>query len=148
MPRKIEPYNRIAVAIGGEYVNPQVIHEAVRLSTLVGAKLYAVHMRYPYAGKPTMMMDALPKFSEDDIRSHFSKRGYKELAEKVPVKIYEGTNVAKLLARVTKNVDLLIVGHIQRNRLLAALLAQPLHMQIMDIVSCPVIVVPKPRRRK
>ena len=143
MPHQVQPVNKIVVALSGKLVNPQVIHQAVRLSRLLDAELHAVHMRFPKAGDLTMMMDPLPLYKEDELRDHFRKRGYVELAETVPVQIFEGSNVAKLLSRVTKGADLLILGHRQRNRLLAALSASPIQQQILDVVDCPVVVVPK-----
>lgn len=143
MPPKIEPFSKIVVALSGPLINPRVIHEAVRLSTLLDARLYAVHMKYPKAGELTMMMDPLPLYKEEDLRQHFRERGYEELAETIPIKIVEGTNVAKLLRQVTEDTDLLIMGHKQRNRLLAALSSNVVELQILDVVSCPVLVVPK-----
>lgn len=140
------PYKKIVVALAGKLVNAQVIHEAVRIATIMNAKLIAVHIRYPKAGKPTMMMEPLPAFDEDDIRQHFRKRGYKELADTIPVKIFDGTSSAKVLARVTKGVDLLVVGHQQRNRILQAISGNPPNVQLVDVVDCPVLIVPNARR--
>ena len=143
MPPTVEPLDKIVVALSGRLVNPRVIHEAVRFSRLLGAKLYAVHIKFPGAGDLTMMMDPLPVYTEEDLRDQFRESGYEELAETIPLKIFEGTNVARLLAQVTEGADLLIVGHKHRNRLLAALSASPVQQQILDVVSCPVMVVPK-----
>jgi nucleotide-binding universal stress UspA family protein len=148
MPKPTEPIKKIAVAIAGKSANPQVVHEAVRLAGQLNAKLYAVHISYPSAGKATFMMDAVPLFTEDDVREHIRKRGYKDLADSIPVKIYTGANPAKLLARVTKSVDMLVVGHKHRNRILQALTSAPVQQQIMDVVECPVLVVPPKRRPK
>lgn len=146
MARSTTPIRKIAVAIAGKSANPQVVHEAVRLARQLDALLYAVHISYPKAGKPTMMMDALPEFTEADIREHIRQRGYRELAESIPVKIYKGTNPARLLARVTEAVDLLVIGHRHRNVLLKALVAGSVQQQLMDVVHCPVVVVPAKRR--
>ncbi len=143
MPPVTDPIRKIVVALSGPLVNPNVIHEAVRFSNLFDAELHAVHMRLPNAGKLTMMMDPLPVYSEEDLRDHFRKRGYDELAESIPVTIVKGTNVAKMLKEATENAGLLIVGHKQRNRLLASLSDRSVQLQIMDVVNCPVMVIPK-----
>lgn len=144
----MEPYKKVVVALGGKLVDPAVIHEAVRIATLTNAKLIAVHIRYPSAGKPTMMMDPLPAFGEEDIRELFRKRGYSELADKITVRFFDGANSAKVLARVTKEVDLLILGHVQRNRIVQAITGPPPNIQLMDVVECPVLLVPDTRKRK
>lgn len=144
----IEPYKKVVVAIGGKLVNPAVIHEAVRIASIMNAKLIAVHIRYPRAGKPTMMMDPLPSFNEEDIRDHFRRRGYSDIADGIPVHIFDGMNSAKVLARVTKGVDLLVVGHVQRNRIVQALSSSPPNIQLMDVVECPVLIVPKNKTTK
>ena len=141
----VEPYKKIVVALGGKLVNPAVVHEAVRIARLSRAKLIAVHIRYPRAGKPTMMMDKIPEYDEESIRDHFRKRGYRELGDSVTVEIYDGTNSAKVLARVTKGADLLVVSHVQRNRIVKALSGTPPNVQLMDVVQCPVLIVPKKR---
>lgn len=143
MPQRIEPFKKIVVALSGKPVNPQVIHQAVRLSTLLNAELHAVHMRFPHVGELTMMMEPLPLYTEDDLRAQFRERGYTELAETLPVQIVEGTHVAKLLGEVTKGADMIIMGHRHRNRILAALSAAPIQLQILDVVDCPVVVIPK-----
>lgn len=148
MAPKLPPIKKIAVAIAGKSANPQVVHHAARMAEQLGAKLVAVHIRYPGAGKPTFMMDALPVFTEDDVREHIRRRGYKELADAIPVRIFEGSNPAKLLARVTRSVDMLIIGQKNRNRILQALSTAPLPKQIMDVVECPVLVIPPKRRAK
>ena len=146
MARALPPIRKIAVAIAGKSANPQTVHEAVRLANQLEAELRAVHIRYPAAGKATFMMDALPVFTEDDVREHFRSRGYKELAASIPVKIFTGNNPAKLLARVTKSADLLVIGHRHRNWLVKALSTAPVQQQLMDVVECPVLVVPTKRR--
>jgi len=128
MARALPPIRKIAVAIAGKSANPQTVHEAVRLANQLEAELRAVHIRYPAAGKATFMMDALPVFTEDDVREHFRSRGYKELAASIPVKIFTGNNPAKLLA------------------LVKALSTAPVQQQLMDVVECPVLVVPTKRR--
>ncbi len=143
----IEPYKKVVVAIGGKLVNPAVIHEAVRIAQIMNAKLFAVHIKYPRAGKPTMMMDPLKAYDEEDIRQHFRKRGYVDLADKIQVRIFDGANTSKVLARVTKGVDLLVVGHVQRNVIQKALSVTPPNIQLMDVVECPVLLVPKAKKK-
>ncbi len=64
-------------------------------------------------------------------------------AATVAIQIVEGTNVAKLLGEVTRGADMIIMGHRHRNRILAALSAAPIQLQILDVVDCPVVVIPK-----
>jgi len=139
----VEPVGKIVVSLSGPLVNPRVIHEAVRFSRLMNSKLHAIHMSLPKAGELTMMMDPLRKYSEADLRDHFRLRGYPELAETIPLKIVKGRNVAKMLKDVTNGADLLIIGHKHRNRLTAALATGSIALQILDVVSCPVMVIPK-----
>jgi len=100
-------------------------------------------MRLPKAGELTMMMDPLPVYTEDDLRDHFRKCGFDDLAETVPVTIEKGNHGAKELKRATTNARLLIVGYKKRNRLLAALSDRSVQLQIIDIVECPVLVIPR-----
>lgn len=143
MSSSVKPIKKIVVALSGTLINPRVIHESVRLSRLLNADLHAVHIRFPGAGEPTMMMEPLPVYTEEHLRDHFRTRGYEKLADTIPVKIVEGNSVAKLLAKVTEGADMLIVGHKQRNRLLAGLSGGSVELQILDVIACPVLVIPK-----
>ena len=147
MPQSIEPIGSIFIALGGKRVNPHVIHEAVRMASLLGAEIKVVHMRWPGSGDPTMMMEPLPVYTEDELRDQFRDLGYPDLADKVVIKISKGKNVAKLLARVTKGADMLVIGHRYRNRLQTALSMGSVQQQILDVVSCPVLVVPRRRKK-
>ena len=130
------------VALGGKLINPSVIHETARMADIFDAKITVVHIRWPGAGELTMMMEPLPVYTEEELRELFRNAGYESLADEVAVKIHEGKSVAKSLAHLTQAADMLIVGHKYRNRLQAALSIGSVQQQILDVISCPVLVVP------
>ncbi len=146
MPHSVEPVSHIVVALGGKRINSRVIHEAVRMAHLLEAEIKVVHMRWPGAGELTMMMEPLPVFTEEELRSQFRDVGYEDEADSVVIEIFEGKSVAKLLAKVTLGADMLIIGHKYRNRLQAALSTGSLQQQILDVITCPVLVVPRVRK--
>ena len=140
--RTSKPYKRVLVMLGVRKPNKNVIDEAVRLSDQLGAKLCAIQINLPGAGKPTMMMEPLPRIQEKDVRDAFRRHGHKDVAKEMGVRIDEGASLAQVIRRETKRADLLVIGHKQRNRLLAALRVASIDKQLVDLSDCPLVVVP------
>ncbi len=119
-----------------------VINEAIRLAETLNADLSAFHVNDPAAGKAHMMMDTLPLVSEEDIREQFRKAGYEKEANEIKITLTESDSYAKEIAKATENIDLLVIGHHPKNAFLAALI-DSVDERVADLVSCPVLVVPK-----
>lgn len=135
-------YEQIVVALAGERDEHTVIHEAVRLASAVDAHLTALHVNDPVAGKTTMMMEAERLVTETDIQKMFVDLGYLAEASDLHVEIREGASLPKEIASATEGADLLVIGHRQKNRFLAAL-ADAADKHLADLVSCPVLIVPR-----
>jgi nucleotide-binding universal stress UspA family protein len=141
------PYKQILIALAGKDDEDDLIREAVKLSDAVGARLTVLHVNEPAAGKMTMMIDPTPLVREHDVRSRFERLGFSASADGVDVRIVQAASVAKEIARATKDADLLVIGHRQKNRFLAAVVEE-IDRHIADMVACPILVVPRRRRRK
>ena len=83
-----------------------------------------------------------PLVSEEDIREQFRKAGYEKEANEIKITIVESESYAKEIAKATENIDLLVIGHHPKNAFLAALI-DSVDERVADLVSCPVLVVPK-----
>lgn len=142
LQRVAMPYKKILVALAGEADEHRVIEEALRLSTTLGAELAALHVNEPGAGALSMMMDAAPRVTEEDIRAQFRNRGYEQEADAIDVQVRTGPSLPKEIAAATQDADLLILGHRQKNRFLAAL-TDAADKHLTDLVSCPVLIVPR-----
>ena len=119
-----------------------VIEEAIRLEGTLNADLSAFHVNDPAAGKAHMMMDSLPLVSEEDIQEQFRKAGYEKEATEIKITIAESESYAKEIAKATEDIDLLVIGHHSKNAFLAALI-DSVDERVADLVSCPVLMVPK-----
>ena len=135
-------YDRIVVALAGEHDEHTVIHEAVRLGAAVGAHLTVLHINDPAAGRVTMMMEPEKRVTESDIQKMFVDLGYLREASDLQVDVREGTSLPKEIASATQDADLLVIGHRQKNRFLAAL-SDAADKHLADLVSCPVLIVPR-----
>ena len=89
-----------------------------------------------------MMMDTLPLVSEEDIREQFLKAGYEKDANEIKITIVESESYAKEIAKATEDIDLLVIGHHPKSAFLAALI-DSVDERVADMVSCPVLLVPK-----
>ena len=119
-----------------------VIEEAIRLAGTLNADLSAFHVNDPAAGKAHMMMDSLPLVSEEDIQEQFRKAGYEKEATEIKITIAESESYAKEIAKATEDIDLLVIGPHSKNAFLAALI-DSVDERVADLVSCPVLMVPK-----
>ena len=86
-------------------------------------------------------MGGLPRKTEDDLRSQFRNLGYEKEAGEINVMIVEGENYPKEIAKASKDVDLLVLGHFHKNRLLAAFI-DSVDERVTDLASCPILIVP------
>lgn len=136
------PYKKILIALDCTEDENNVIHEAIRLTTTLNAELSAFHVNDRAAGKAHMMMDTLPLISQNDIREQFRKLGYEKEAKELKVTLVESSSYPKEIAKATEDVDLLIIGHRHKNQFLATLI-DSVDERVADLVSCPVLVVPK-----
>ena len=135
-------YDKIVVALAGESDESSVIQEAVRLATNLDADLTVLHVNDPAAGKVTMMMEAQRLVTESDIHKLFVDLGYLETASQMTVDVREGTVLPKEIAVATEGADLLVIGHRQKNRFLAAL-TDAADKHLADRVGCPILIVPR-----
>lgn len=136
-------YESILVALTGKDNEENLVREAVRLSQSLDAELAAIHVNDPHAGEISMMMPSERLVTEEDIRNQFRKFGFEDVAEQVKVNIESGTAYAKIIARCSEGVDLLVLGHHQRHRFLGAII-DSIDEQVADLVICPILVVPCP----
>jgi len=136
------PYKKILIALECTGDENNVIDEALRLAGTLHAELSAFHVNDPAAGKAHMMMDTLPLVSEEDIREQFRKAGYEKEANEIKITITESESYAQEIAKATEDIDLLVIGHHSKNAFLAALI-DSVDERVADLVSCPVLLVPK-----
>ncbi len=136
------PYKKILIALECTGDENNVIDEAIRLAETLNSDLSAFHVNDPAAGKAHMMMDTLPLVSEEDIRQQFRKAGYEKEANEIKVTLTESDSYAQEIAKATEDIDLLVIGHHPKNAFLAALI-DSVDERVADLVSCPVLMVPK-----
>lgn len=135
-------FDSILVALAGMDDEENVIHETVRLAQALNAELTVLHVNDPKAGKVSMMMKTERMVEEETLREQFRKLGYDTTASALKFNIITGTSLPKAIAQATQNVDLLVIGHRRKNRFLAAF-ADAADKHLADLVSCPVLIVPR-----
>ena len=135
------PYKTILISLEGKEEENSVIHEAIRVASILDAELMVIHVNDPGAGKAHMVMGLLPLKTEDDLKNQFRSLGYETIADKIKIMIVEGTNYPSEIAKASENVDLLVTGHHHKNRLFAVLI-DSIDERVSDLVSCPMLVVP------
>tara|TARA_B100000959_G_C14800991_1_gene549728 strand:+ start:374 stop:793 length:420 start_codon:yes stop_codon:yes gene_type:complete len=137
-------YKNIMVALSGKGDETPVIDEVARLKNSFNAKLIAVHVNDPHAGKMSMMMDSVGHdFTEEEIRDLFRNAGHEEIAKRMEVQILTGKLVHKEISKAAQSIDLLILGHRKINRFKDQFFDSE-DEGIINTVNCPVLVVPKP----
>ena len=135
-------YKKLLMALACKESEVRVIREAVRIATETHADLTVLHVNDPHAGKAHMMMDALPRITEADIRNLFRAAGFVKEAEQVKIEITKGESCPHAIASATEDADLLIIGHCRRNRFLHAFV-DSVDERVTNLVSCPVMIVPR-----
>jgi len=136
------PFDSILVALAGMDDEENVIHETVRLAKALGAEVTVLHVNDPKAGKVSMMMETERMVTEEALRDQFRKLGYDATASMLKFNIVTGSSLPRAIAEATHNVDLLVIGHRRKNRFLAAF-ADSADKHLADLVSCPVLIVPR-----
>ena len=136
------PFDSILVALAGMDDEENVIHETVRLAQALGAEVTVLHVNDPKAGKVSMMMETERMVTEEALRDQFRKLGYDTTASMLKFNIVTGSSLPRAIAEATHNVDLLVIGHRRKNRFLAAF-ADSADKHLADLVSCPVLIVPR-----
>ena len=134
-------YKNILLSLNCRDDEKRVVDEAMRLKSFLEVRLSVVHINDPGAGKAHMMMDALPRISESDIENQFQKFGYGEEINKIKIILIDSETYAKAIAGVTKDFDLLIMGHHPKSRILA-FLKDSIDERVADRIHCPVMLVP------
>ena len=79
------PYENIVVSLACKSDEEAVIRESVRVAGFAGARLTALHVNEPAAGKMTMMIDPTRRITEEDIRQRFRDLGLDEAADEIVV---------------------------------------------------------------
>jgi nucleotide-binding universal stress UspA family protein len=134
-------YKNILLSLNCRDDEKRVLDEAMRLKSYSGANLSVVHINDPGAGKAHMLMDTLPRVSENDIVNQFEKFGYGEEAQRIKIILIDSETYAKAIARITKGFDLLIMGHHPKSRILA-FLKDSTDERVADRINCPILLVP------
>ena len=136
-------YHRILIALDGDAEEKAVIDEAVRVATALEANLEVIHVNDPTAGKASMMMDTLPLVTEEDLRDLIKRSGYEGIAKRINIQIAVSEDYPSEIAKATRNADLLILGHHQKN-VVQAFLTDGTDERVADMVDCPVLMIPMP----
>jgi nucleotide-binding universal stress UspA family protein len=135
-------FKNILLALAGKKEESDLVSVAAELTRQLNGRLSVIHINEPGAGKPHMMMDAPPSVEEKDILNLFDAAGLGKEADSVDINIVKSDSLEEKIAAATKEVDLLILGHSPKNRLLHAL-TETVDENITNKAKCPVLVVPK-----
>lgn len=136
------PYKSITVALAGKENEASVIRETIRLARIAEAELTVLHVNDPHAGEHSMMMHSEPLVTEQDLRTQLRDLGFETEAETVRVIIITGSSYPKEIARATRDADLLVIGHRQKDTFLHALI-HSVDKHIVDLVNCPILILPR-----
>lgn len=134
-------YKNILLSLNCRDDEKRVLDEAIRLKSFFEANLSVVHINDPGAGKAHMMMDTLPRVRKSDIEDQFKKFGYGDELSKIKIILKDSETYAKAIAGVTKDFDLLIMGHHPKSRILA-FLKDSTDERVADRIHCPIMLVP------
>ena len=135
------PFKNITLALNGFEEEIPLIQQAFSLKEALGASLKVLHVNDPDAGTLHMMMDSFPKITRKDLTEMFSKSGFKEEVEKTQFLILTEEDPVEGVVKISEESDLLIMGHHQKNALLA-LIGSTTDERIADKAKCPVMLVP------
>jgi nucleotide-binding universal stress UspA family protein len=138
-------YQKVFLSLAGRENESHVIEEAMRIVTALQAELTVIHINDPRAGMAHMMMDTLPKVTEETMMDLFAKAGFSRQASEIEFKLFSDESYAKAIAEATRQADLLIMGHHAKN-LLVAFLTDGIDERVADMIHCPVLLVPLEKR--
>lgn len=134
------PYKRISVALSGKSDEIPIIDEAVRLAITLKAHLTVIHINDPHAGEISMMMDSSRKLDEEYFKKMFYNAGHEEVSKNLDVKLLTHKSIAKGIAKLTVDSDLLIIGHAKMGKM-KELLTDSIDEMAVNNVSCPVLII-------
>ena len=134
-------YQKVVLSLAGKENESKAIKEAMRVVKALKANLTVVHVNDPGAGKTHMMMDTLPKVTENDMIDMFVKAGFDRPESEIAFRLIDSESYAKSIAEATREADLLIMGHHSKN-LLMAFLTDGTDERVADLIRCPVLLVP------
>ena len=137
------PYQSILVALSCVGHEELVLQEAFKFKEVLGAKMTVIHINRAHAGEMSMMMDSSGhRFKENEIRSQIENYGFS--AEDVTIILDSAEYVQKALIEYANNYDLLILGHRKMSSFKEHFF-DSVDEGIINHVSCPVLVIPKPK---
>lgn len=134
-------YRKILLSINGNVDEKRAIDEAIFLESFFDARLSIVVINDPGAGKAHMLMDTLPRVSRNDIRGQLHEFGYHDKAEDIEILLIESESYAEAIAHVSKDFDLLIMGHHPKNPIVA-FFKDSTDERVADRIDCPILLVP------
>ena len=139
-------YKKILLSLHCRDDEKRTVDEAIQLASFFKASLAVIVVNDPGAGKAHMMMDTLPRVTEDDVVNQLKKFGYGTEAQKIKITLVDSESYIQAIARTTKDFDLIIMGHHHKNRLVA-LLKDSTDEQVADRIDCPILLVPLRKNR-
>lgn len=134
-------YDKILLSINCGGDEKEVVDEAFRLKSFFNSRLSILSINDPGAGKAHMMMDTLPRVTKEDIVNELKKFGYEHQIDEVEIITRDGKSYVDMIAKATKDFDLLIMGHHPKNRLMA-FLTDSTDENVADRTECPILLVP------
>ena len=134
-------FENIYLSLAGQDNESGLIAEAIRIVTELNANLTVIHINDPNAGMGHMMPDTNPKITKEEMMGYFIKAGFGAFVNEIIFRLFEGKPFAAAIAEVTRDADLLIMGHHHKN-LLKALLIHGIDERVADRIQCPVLLVP------
>ncbi|MEL6821157.1 MAG: universal stress protein [Calditrichota bacterium] len=134
-------YMNLLVAISCSDADVKVMSQAAVLSQALGAKLTAIHVNDPHAGKVHAMMDTIPRHEEDDIRKHLDNLGFDALASSINIISAEGQHYPEVIAKAAADYDMLIIGHRRKSKMMASL-TDSTDERVADLAHNCVMLVP------
>ena len=136
-------YRSILVALSGVGNEELVVQEAFKLKEAFNAELTVIHINSTHAGEMSMMMDSSGhRFTESEIKSQISNYGFS--TDDVKIIIDTAEYIQRALAKYANKADLLILCHVKMSSFKEQFF-DSVDEGIVNNVSCPVLVIPKPK---
>lgn len=134
-------FKNIFLSLAGQEDESWLIAESMRIVSALEANLTVIHINDPNAGMGHMMPDTYPKITREEMVNEFIKAGFGSFVDKITFRLLEGKPFSRAIAKGTRDADLLIMGHHQRNAL-KGLLLHGTDEKVADQIQCPVLLVP------